>query len=100
MDSDSARFNKVKALYTAAARLPLDERQEFLGAVCANDPELLRDVEQLLDEETAALEEMQDDVARVALDLGPSYPGVSVEPVKWRRLSTAERALIATAALP
>jgi len=38
--------------------------------------------------------------ARKSLDLGPSYPGVAVERIKWRQLGTSERALIAAAALP
>ena len=38
--------------------------------------------------------------ARKAVDLGYAYPGVTVERVHWNKLGTAERALIAAAALP
>ncbi len=50
------RWQRLKTLFTDAAERELGERQAFLAAACVGDPELLAEVESLLDSDAEELE--------------------------------------------
>ena len=51
MDAD--RWRKVEAVYHSARSRPPEERDAYLAEVCAEDPELQREVESLLDQDVS-----------------------------------------------
>src|SRR4051794_31083699 len=51
----SERWNKIEQLYHAASALPESERQRYLAAACGDDPEMQRDVEALLAQDSGTL---------------------------------------------
>ena len=66
---DDARWERIQALFHAAADMPEAGRKEFLSAACASDAELLAQVEALLDEDARGGTILEQDVAELAADV-------------------------------
>jgi serine/threonine-protein kinase len=63
---ESARWNKLDAIYQAAMKLPTDEREEFLQKICSQDFELLKEAKALIQSNLPTAEFLKDN----AFDLG------------------------------
>jgi len=50
----ASRIERLEALFWAAVALPLDEREAFLSAQCAESPELRRELQRMLDADERA----------------------------------------------
>jgi serine/threonine protein kinase/Flp pilus assembly protein TadD len=74
---------RAKSLFLAAADRPVDERAAFLDEACADEPELRRRVEQLLEahDRPDSLPEAPPEVGRTA-DGGAEGPGTVIGPYK------------------
>jgi serine/threonine-protein kinase len=66
---DSARWQRIQALFHRAADLPADEQRALLDAECAGDRELADQVEALLAEDARGTSLLDRGIAQVASDL-------------------------------
>jgi eukaryotic-like serine/threonine-protein kinase len=63
---DSARWNRIQAVFHEAADLPRSEHRDYLRIACAGDETLIAEVEALLDEDAQGSSLLDRDVANVA----------------------------------
>ena len=63
---DSARWDRIQALFHDAADLPGDERHAFLTSACGEDRELMADVLVLIEEDTQGFPLLDGGVARIS----------------------------------
>jgi serine/threonine-protein kinase len=63
---DPARWERIQDLFHAALEVPAPERRAFLEAECAGSPELVADVELLLEEDAKSGSLLSRDLAAVA----------------------------------
>lgn len=63
---DSTRWEKIQALFHEAADRPRSEQQDFLSAVCGDDPEVMSKVLAMLEEDARDSSLLDRDVAHVA----------------------------------
>jgi eukaryotic-like serine/threonine-protein kinase len=71
---DSGRWERVKDLFAAALEKDPTERDAFLGAACANEPELRAEIDSLLDAHDSTDDFIERPAAHRALDLEPETP--------------------------
>ena len=86
---DAERWVLVQSLFHGASDLPLGERRPFLDAACVNDPELLTEVEALLDADERGVDILDRgvaDVARAVLGGEASAPGQRIGRYRIERL--------------
>jgi eukaryotic-like serine/threonine-protein kinase len=69
MMMDSARWERVQAIFHAAADLADEEQRGYLEAACAGDPSLLAEVRTLLEEDARDSSLLNRDVAHLAGDV-------------------------------
>ncbi len=67
------RWRRIDALFTEALDRPAEERAALLDAACEDDPDLRREIEDLLDAHEAAEDFLADPVARLGV---PPLPGI------------------------
>jgi serine/threonine-protein kinase len=73
---DAARWERIQALFHAAAELPADEQRGFLEGLCDGDAELLAAILAMLEEDARAGTLLDRDVAHAAAGvLGAEEPG-------------------------
>jgi eukaryotic-like serine/threonine-protein kinase len=63
---DSARWNRIQAVFHEAADLPKSEHRAYLRSACEGDEALIAEVEALLDEDAQGSSLLDRDVANVA----------------------------------
>jgi len=86
---DAARWQRIQALFHAAADLPEAERQVFLEDRCADDRSLIGEVVALLKEDAAGdsvLDRGLAHAARQVLDGGPAGPQTELGPYRIKRI--------------
>jgi hypothetical protein len=66
---DRTRWEHIQTVFRAAAALPDAERAGFLRTECAEDPELLLEVQALLEADTEGAAVLERGVASLASDL-------------------------------
>lgn len=66
---DSARWERIQALFHQAADRPAEERQAFLRSACADDPALMADVLAMLEEDAHGASVLDRSMAQVASQL-------------------------------
>ena len=66
---NAERWQLVQTLFHGASELPLGERRMFLDEACADDPELLTEVEALLDADERGVDILERGVADIARDV-------------------------------
>src|SRR4051794_37826851 len=65
----SARFQKIEAIFHNALQLDGSARRGFVERACAGDPELLREIESLLQHNSGGTANFQAALQQVASDL-------------------------------
>ena len=88
---DSARWQRIQALFHQAADLPKPEQRVLLKAECGGDDALLADVLALLEEDVRGSSLLDRDVAHVAhqmldQDVPPSLASKEFGPYRIREL--------------
>ncbi len=68
-EMETERWKKLEAIYHSALAIEPDEREEFLQNICADDPEMLREVKALLASDLSPQEILQDDVFDIGMKI-------------------------------
>jgi eukaryotic-like serine/threonine-protein kinase len=83
---DAERWQLIQTLFHGASDLPLGERRTFLDAACANDCELLAEIEALLDADERGVDILERGIADVARDVLGDDTGIAGQRVGRYRL--------------
>ena len=89
------RWKEVSRIYGAVVARPADERVAAMAALCANDPDLRRAVESLLDESAQGANVLDHELPVGMADSAFDADGALVDPELAERLRTHVEALAA-----
>ncbi|MEL7312704.1 MAG: serine/threonine-protein kinase, partial [Pseudomonadota bacterium] len=82
---DTARWQRVKALFEAAGALPPSERNDFVRRECEDDPSIAEDVLRLLDVPTESGDALQDEVLRAGRTASDAFEQRNLGPYRLLR---------------
>ena len=68
-EMETERWKKLEAIYHSALAIEPIDREEFLQNICADDPEMLREVKALLASDLTAQEILQDDIFDIGMKI-------------------------------
>ena len=86
----STRWERVQAIFHVAADLPQTEREPYVSAECGDDPTLVAEVLELLEEDSRGGSLLDHDVAHVARAIldAPTRPVFPLESFGPYRISS------------
>ncbi len=82
---DTARWQRIKALFEAAGALPAAERVDFVRRECADDASIAEEVLQLLDVPTESGDALQDEMLRAGRSAADAFEQRNLGPYRLLR---------------